>query len=130
MDEQRPADKLFEGCCKRGDAVLDRLRTPQIDLWMLLENHDPLSRDFRQNIRGYNSALAFTSINYTKDTHIDLNSGIHCFQIHGESYHYQGPFIPGSQEIPSFAQLFFYDPDYATDIRASRYLQLNKTVLS
>ena len=28
------------------------------------------------------------------------------------------------------AQLFFCDPDYATDVRGSRYLQLDKTILS
>lgn len=130
IGEQTKADKLFEKCCKRGDAVLDKLQAPPAEIRALLEGDDPRARSFRQNIRAYNGALAFTSVSYTKDTRLDLSSGLHCFQIHGELFHYQGPLVPGSQEIPSFAQLFFYDPDYATDIRATRYPQLDRTILA
>jgi hypothetical protein len=97
--------------------VLERLQTPPRFLWTLLREDDPRARSFRQNIRAYNSALAFTSVSYTKDTRTDLSRGLHCFQIHGELFHYQGPLEPGPQQAPTFAQLFFYDPDYATDIR-------------
>jgi hypothetical protein len=31
--------------------------------------------------------------------------------------------------VPSFAQLFFYDPAYATDIRANQYSHLDRTIL-
>jgi hypothetical protein len=53
---------------------------------------------------------------------------LHCFQIHGELYHYQGPLIPGSQDTPAFAQLFFYDPDYAADLRVQQYPRLDRTI--
>ena len=80
----------FELCCKRGDVVLDKLRAPPPFLRALFEGDDPRARNFRQNIRAYNSVLAFTSISYTKDTCTDLSRGLHCFQIHGELFHYQG----------------------------------------
>jgi len=102
---------------------------PPLYLRTLLEGEDALARSFRRDIRAYNSALAFTSVSYNKDQRIDLRSGIHCFQIHGELFHYQGPLYAGSQEVPSFAQLFFYDPDYTTNIQASRNPQLNRTIL-
>ena len=130
IEEQTKADKLFEKCCKRGDAVLENIRTPPAEIQALLEGDDPRARSFRQNIRAYNGALAFTSVSYTKDTRLDLSSGLHCFQIHGELFHYQGPLVAGSQEVPSFAQLFFYDPDYATNVRATRYPQLDRTILA
>lgn len=69
-------------------------------------------------------------MSYTKDSRLDLSSGLHCFQVHGEVFHYQGPLLPGSQELPSFAQLFFYDPEYAADTRVSRYPQLDRTILA
>ena len=129
VHEQTAADKLFESCCKRGDAVLDRLREPPAYLRTLYEAQTTVARNFRQRIRTYNGSLAFTSVSYTKDTRLDLSSGLHCFQIHGELYHYQGPLVPGSQEIPSFAQLFFYDPDFSTDVRMTRYSDLDRGVV-
>jgi hypothetical protein len=68
-------------------------------------------------------------MSYNKDSRTDLQGGIQCFRIQGELFHYQGPLRPGSQETPQFAQLFFYDPDHATDIRARRYTDLNRGVL-
>ena len=109
--------------------MLNLLRAPPSLLRTLLEGDDPRARSFRQDIRAYNSALAFTSVNYTKDTRTDLSRGLHCFQIHGDLFHLQGPLEPGSQELPAFAQLFFYDSDYATDLRLRRSPRLDRTIL-
>ena len=95
----------------------------------LLEGDDPPARGFRKNIWAYNSALAFTSISYNKDARTDLSRSLHCFQIHGELFHHQGPLDPSSQEPPVFAQLFFYDPDYATDVRAQQHPHLDLVIL-
>jgi hypothetical protein len=81
------------------------------------------------HLRAYNCAFAFTSVSYEKDTRIDFSGGIQCFQIHGQLFHYHGPLQPPSRKVPSFAQLFFYDPAYATDIRANQYSQLDRTIL-
>ncbi len=96
-------NKEFELCCKKGDAILEYLRPPPAVLRALLEGDNPRARSFRQYIRAYNSALTFTSVSYTKDTRIDLTRGVHCFQIHEELFYYQGPLIPGSQDILAFA---------------------------
>jgi hypothetical protein len=68
-------------------------------------------------------------VSYKKDERINFTGGVQCFQIHGQLFHYQGPLRPAEHEVPSFAQLFFYDPAYATDIRASNYPRLDRTVL-
>ncbi len=122
-------NQQFELCCKKGDVALDKLRVPPPFLRALLEGDDPRARSFRRNIRAYNSALAFTSVSYTKDARTDLSRGLHCFQIHGELFHYQGPLEPGPQQAPAFAQLFFYDPDYATDVRLQHRPSLDRTIL-
>jgi hypothetical protein len=122
-------NQQFELCCKRGDAMLDLLRAPPPFLRALLEGDDLRARSFRQNIRAYNSAVAFTSVSYTKDTRTDLSRGLHCFQIHGELFHYQGPLEPSSHETPTFAQLFSYNPDYATRVRLQHCPQLDPTIL-
>jgi hypothetical protein len=123
------ANQQFELCCKRGDAMLEYLRPPPAFLRALLKEDDPRARSFRQNIRAYNSALAFTSVSYTKDTRTNLSRGVHCFQIHGELFHYQGPLELGSQQVPAFAQLFFYDPEYATDLRLQYRPSLDREIL-
>lgn len=127
---EETSDKEFEACCKKGDAVLDPLRVPLPYLKDLYQNPtDPISREFRQHIRSYNSALAFTSVSYNKDLRLNLTAGIQCFQIHGDLFHYQGPLDLSSQEAPQFAQLFFYDSDFATRTRHARNPTLNPTTL-
>ncbi|PMD26942.1 hypothetical protein NA56DRAFT_562796, partial [Hyaloscypha hepaticicola] len=69
------------------------------------------------NIRIYNSTLAFISVNYIKDTRINLSRDLYYFQIYRELFHYQGPLIPGSQDILTFVQFFFYNSEYITNIR-------------
>ena len=120
---------MFESCCKKGDAHLDPLKGVPPYLRSLYESQSADGQHFRQNIRSYNNALAFTSVSYTKDTRIDFSMGVQVFSIHGELFHYQGSLIPGSQEAPKFAQLLFYDPDYATDVRMQRHTQLDQSVL-
>ena len=47
VHEQTAADKLFESCCKRGDAVLDRLREPPAYLRTLYEAQTTVACNFR-----------------------------------------------------------------------------------
>ena len=118
----------FESCCKKGDVALEPLKAFSPYLRLLYEEQDPCSRAFRKNVRAYNSAFAFTSLSYTKDTRVTHRNGIQCFQIHGELYHLQGPLIPKSQEPPSFAQLFFYDLELATNAQANQHQDLDRIV--
>ena len=80
---------------------------------------DSAAKAFRNNIRKYNSALAFTSVKYTVDGR--ATGGIQCFQIHGELFHLQGPLQSTDLASAQFAQLYFYDPELATNIRVGHY---------
>lgn len=87
------------------------------------------AKKFRQHIRQYNAAFAFTSLNYTTDKRTDNRQGIQSFSIHGELYHLQGPLsaLPGQDS--QFAQLYFYNPAYATEVCHRRHVDLDPTVL-
>jgi hypothetical protein len=129
-DEQVLPHRKFPACCVLGDGQLDPLQATPIELRRLLESDCQRGRSFRKDIRKYNSALAFTSISYSKDERLSLRGGIQCFQIHRELFHLQGPLWTETGLTPAFAQLFFYDPEYATDIRIDRYPTLDRSILT
>lgn len=52
-----------------------------------------------------------------------------CFPIHDESYHLQCPLPPLANTSPAFAQLYLYDPTYATQERHSAHTNLNSNIL-
>ncbi|KAH0603160.1 uncharacterized protein H6S33_008164 [Morchella sextelata] len=128
-----PSSKIkprFEICCKKGDVQLLPLQAPPPYLQYLLQSTDPVARRFRTSIREYNSALTFTSVKYTADQRAPAQSGgLQCFQIHGELYHMQGPLHPQQNASPSFAQLYFYDPEYAAGVRHEAHPNLDLTIL-
>ena len=77
--EAAAGSTLSEVCCKKGDVNLKLLQTLPQYLWSLLTEQDALSCTFHCYLRGYNNALAFTSVSYNQDTHMDLTAGIQCF---------------------------------------------------
>jgi hypothetical protein len=109
--------------------ALPLIRKPPLYLSYLFTGDNPLCRAFRTNIRAYNCIFAFMSISYKKDTRIDFSRGIQCFQIYGKLFYFQGPLQPALYTEPSFIQLFFYDPLFATNIRATNFPRLDRTVL-
>jgi len=124
------ANTKFESCCKKGDVVLETLPDPPDTLKRLLSMEEVTSKDFRKNIREYNSALSFTSLKYSPDRRASvLGAGIQCFQIHGELYHLQGPLNPLPNHQPQFAQLFLYDPHFAAQMRQRGHSNLRAETL-
>ena len=57
------------------------------------------------------------------------SGGVNYFQIHGELYHLQGPLDTAAGQAPRYAQLYFYDPAYATDARLRANTELDGAVL-
>ncbi|CAG8639549.1 24474_t:CDS:2 [Cetraspora pellucida] len=73
---------------------------------MLLTGTDPSAHLFKKNIRMYNSALAFTSIDAKIDQSITETSGLYSFRIYGDDdWH---PSIPINYSI-STNQVLLYD---------------------
>lgn len=95
----------FTICCQQGRVVLTRPRHPPAYLDDLLSR----STSFRNNIRAYNSMLAFTSMGGKIDYDINSGDGPYTFRMHGQNYHKIGSLLPDKGEIPRFAQLYIYD---------------------
>ena len=113
----------------RGDSQLEPLQTALVKLQRLLTEDSLWACIFCKEICKYNLVLAFMSVSYNKDIQVSLYSGIQCFQIHSKLFHLQGPLQPEDSYTPAFAQLFFYDPEYTTDIQLDCYPTLDYTVL-
>ena len=55
----------FGMCCFSGKIKLPKFEDPPVELLNLLQGQDSLSKEYRENIRQYNNALAMTSLGYT-----------------------------------------------------------------
>lgn len=120
----------FTTCCSKGDGLLDPLPEPPALLKSLLNDDTPRAKHFRRHIRAYNSALTFTSCMYTADTRLQGRGGIQTFTIHGELYHLQGPLHASAGSLPSFAQLYFLDPNHAATARLAQHPDLHQALLA
>ena len=120
----------FENYCKQGAIVLEAPQNVPELFSTLFRADDPLSKHFRDNIRQYNSALAFTSLKYTPDPRLPVG-GVQNFQIHGELYHMQKHINAElhDNDSPHYAQLYLYDPTFAVEQRITRNPQLNPALL-
>lgn len=74
IEERVHRSSEYESCCKRGDVKLDPLRPSPPLLQDLLIAKDSVGRHYRKHSRQYNSALAFTSVNYRADTRVTLKA--------------------------------------------------------
>ena len=101
----------FKQCCHYGSVQLPQLRTYPDEMKALLQGMDMEGKNFRENIRSYNSALAFASMGAL----IDLPQGFgpYCFRIHGQIYHRIGPLHPASGQKAQFGQLYILDSSLA-----------------
>ena len=120
--EERTSDSagenhLLSSCCKQGDIELNQFRDPPDFLQALLTGEDPRSRAFREDLRRFNSAFAFTSVDCHQTDRGARGNSPNCFQIHGALYHVTGPLETATGGQPKFAQLYLYDPQAAADIR-------------
>lgn len=57
---EQPSDRQFTQCCQKGKVQLEPIRTEPLLQQLLTFNH-PHSKNFHDNIRSINSALAFAS---------------------------------------------------------------------
>ncbi|KAK3804543.1 MAG: hypothetical protein JOS17DRAFT_693239, partial [Linnemannia elongata] len=102
---------LFSICCLQG-----RVNLPEIavdpGLLEFISDQSPAGDAFRDNIRKYNSALSFTSMGVTTD--LDLASardGVYTYRIQGAVVHELGSLRAREGEEPTFAQIYFHDPN-------------------
>jgi len=120
----------FGMCCLTGQVKLDSLLEPPLTLKNLLIGVTPLSRTFREKIRQYNAAFAFTSTAVKLDETLLNGTGTYCFRMHGSLHHHMGALLPNDDAQPAYAQLYINDPQAAQISRANRNPGLHLTIMT
>lgn len=114
----------FGSCCLSGKVKIPTLRDPPRELMELLTGDDPLSRGFRNNIRKYNSAIAFTSVGAKLDDSLNgPQRGANgqgapwVFRLQGQMVHRIGALEAAPGQTPQYAHLLFVDAEQALQTR-------------
>ena len=93
----------FSSCCANGNIVLPPIK----DSPELLKKAN--------NIRAYNSSLAFTSLGLTGKEFKFRNPGPYCYRINGQLYHSISHLQPEQGKPPRFSQIYIYDQQHELD---------------
>ena len=104
-------------CCNHGKVTLPSLQYPPPELASLLTGSDVQSKNFKENIWGYNRAFAFTSLGVKEDHSVNRGNGPPVFRIQGELAHWSGSLLPEPGHSPVYAQIYIYDPHIAVTHR-------------
>jgi hypothetical protein len=84
----------FSLCCENGKVLLPSLPATLQDLEVLLTSKKRSAVKFRDQIRMYNSMLAFTSLGAKVDESVTRGTRSYSFCIQGELYHKTGSLCP------------------------------------
>ncbi|KAI9487491.1 MAG: hypothetical protein EXX96DRAFT_468083, partial [Benjaminiella poitrasii] len=104
------ANPDFSFCCGKGKYIVDPLAEIPELITNLLRGSDAESKEFRSNLRAYNSALGFTLLGCNLDSTVaNARVGAYSFRIHGSLYHRIRALHPGKGEKPKFAQIYIHD---------------------
>jgi len=77
----------FSLCCENGEVLLSNLPATPQELEVLLTSKESSVIKFQDQIRMYNSVLAFTSLGAKVDELVTGGPGLYSFCIQGELYH-------------------------------------------
>ncbi|XP_058788369.1 uncharacterized protein LOC131662571 [Vicia villosa] len=91
----------FHRCCQGGKIVLPLLEEPPPLLQHLLYNKTSSdSKNYRNNIRTYNSMFSFTSPGMKFDTKYSKTGGPPTLKLHGQTCHRIGTLLPETGQHP------------------------------
>jgi len=115
-------DTSFRDCCQHGQVMLSPLSFPPQQLFDLYHGENSAAIEFRENIRFYNKALAFTSTGGSGRIMGELfdGNGPPSYKIQGEMFHRLGSLLPNEGTAPTYSQLYVYDPQEALRYRMLR----------
>jgi hypothetical protein len=123
------ASPTFSHCCHGGKVILPPIPQAPSPLRELLEDQSSTARHFRQHIRQYNCAFAFTSFRANnEDVNLD-GRGPWTWKTGYQIYHTVGTLCPVNGAQPSYTQLYFYDPADALNHRKRRNPNLRGQIL-
>ncbi|KAL5148386.1 Replication protein A DNA-binding subunit A [Glycine soja] len=119
--DKQSRKQRFSLCCSDGKIQLPLLQQlPHPLNYLLFNDHDPIAKNFQQNIRSYNLMFAFTSPGIKIDTSYNTGRGPPTFRIHGQTHHLIGSLIPMPNNLAKFAQLYIYDTNNEINNRLSQ----------
>src|SRR5882762_11746694 len=124
------ANPQFGLCCLQGQVQLPPHAQPPPTLSSLFTGSGQPQKQFRERIRQYNAAFAFTSIAAHINDSVLSGSGPYSFILHGSLHHKMGALLPPPGFQPSYAQLYVLDPDSATNARYTRNSNLLPSTMS
>ncbi|XP_038717417.1 uncharacterized protein LOC120010695 [Tripterygium wilfordii] len=91
--------------------VEEQLSAPPLLESLMTPNNGTQASNFMDNIRAFNSALAFTSMGGRIDTQINEIAAPYVFRLNGQNHHLIGSLLPEEGKRPCFAQLYIYDTE-------------------
>jgi hypothetical protein len=103
-------------CCHNGKVDLPPIHPYPPNMNELLTGNNAKSHNFHDNIRNYNSDMAFASFG----AQTSLLPGIYSFRIHGQIYHQTGTLHPQPNQSPKYNQLYIIEGDQAVEARMRR----------
>ncbi|KIH61239.1 hypothetical protein ANCDUO_08493 [Ancylostoma duodenale] len=120
VKQQHP--DTFSDCCDRGRFNLNLFEDFPEELKELFLRERAVTpeerhrqRNFAENIRNFNSALAMASMGAQVDTL--PGRGPYCYRIHGQIYHRLGALHPNQGEQRQFGQIYILDTEMAAQQR-------------
>ena len=119
----------FSACCGNGNIKLPPLKNPPDLLKNLLTGNTHRDKHFRDNIRAYNSSLAFASLCLTGQEFKFKNPGPYCYRINGQLYHVLSQMQPEHGQEPTFSQIYIYDHEHELDYHMKPFTGLDASLL-
>ncbi|KAK6762336.1 hypothetical protein RB195_023158 [Necator americanus] len=122
FEVKRQHPYIFSDCCDRGRFNLNLFEEfpEQLKQLFVRDRAAPTEmthrqRNFLENIRAFNSALAMASMGAQVDT--ISGRGPYCYRIHGQIYHRLGALHPHQGEQRQFGQIYILDTEMAAQQR-------------
>ena len=104
-------------CCLKGRIDLPPIQYPP-EMVALFSDQTNEGRHYRQNIRAYNNAFAFTSMGVHVDERINIGGrGIYTFRAQGALYHNIGGLLPNEGNRLRFLQAYIHDTEHEVENR-------------
>ena len=121
----------FSLCCACGDVMIPPVKEPSRLLKDLLTGGTQRNHDFRNNLRAYNSSLAFASMLLTQEEYFKSkgSKGPYCYRINGQVYHRISQILPENGKAPGFSQIYIYDKEHELDNHLNSFNTLYRSLL-
>lgn len=96
----------FSMCCAKGQINLPKAPSPP-SYMMQLYNDPKKGKNFKNNIRLYNSMFAFTSMGGKVDHSINTGCAPYIYRLNGQNHHVFGSLIPNDGDDPNSVNYTF-----------------------